>query len=297
MKLTSKILLILVLLLGIAFVVQIAGLHGAYVSWADRAQIEERKIGDDISLLNMAYSDYLAARAEADQIPYGPDAQEVIALKAQKNILRWYRQEAVEANDQVKAAYDALNKAISDVSEEVPAEYKKIVDALRTQVQERAGTKANVEKQVADLLANIASSRAEYALDYQEFVLLEYNQYLTQEDLHRTKETLYRYRWLRPDLQAQVGDTGHMVTANVIAATPLAVIIDKGKRDGVELYQKFTVQREGRMIAIVDIVEVRNDEAEGEVRHLTDKQVRPQPGDTVVPQTFVGGFGTALADR
>lgn len=145
MKLTSKILLILVLLLGIAFVVQIAGLHGAYVSWADRAQIEERKIGDDISLLNMAYSDYLAARAEADQIPYGPDAQEVIALKAQKNILRWYRQEAVEANDQVKAAYDALNKAISDVSEEVPAEYKKIVDALRTQVQERAGTKANLK--------------------------------------------------------------------------------------------------------------------------------------------------------
>jgi hypothetical protein len=72
--------------------------------------------------------------------------------------------------------------------------------------------------------------------------------------------------------------------------------LNKGRRDGVEARQKYTITRGGRTIAVVDVLEVQGETCECVVVDMADKGNAPRAGDEAVTKMFLARISGGLRD-
>ncbi len=284
-----KILLAFALVLAFLLTIQLMTVQSGYVFWEDRKSQEEKRQNEDLSLYNKTFDVWLQRSAEAQAVASGPLQMENVQLKQALESYGYWAQEAEAAKEEIDQAYDQLETGISQATRGIAGRYKDIVENRRAIVEGRLTLKDQAQEQGIELRKELMELRTGYAVDYEDYLVLEYNQYLLQEELQRRNEILYRYRSLRPGLQKKIGDNGAFLPCNVLSVAGLSLVLDKGRDDGLELYQKFSIQRQGRIVALANIVGLSDHNAEAEILALPlkDQDVLPLPGDTALPQRFL----------
>jgi len=266
------------------------------VQWREKYQWEVDARRRDKNTLEQAYSE-LFAQQHANDESRGSYASEQSSLNATKRALEAWAKEAELAKiDAEQKSADLL--AVSETFKPVTDEYRnEVVDALQNALQERVKTKKTLFTQRGNLLRQVAQSQTDYAGFHEDFVRMEFQQYLIQEELERRLDTKARYRRLRPDIQADLGENGPVIYASVQWASGNSIQLDKGKRNGVELHQKYTLTRGGVTIAIVDVVEIQNETCQCTVVDVINKSNPPKAGDEAVTRLFMARVGSRLRDQ
>ncbi|MCC7507939.1 MAG: hypothetical protein IT464_01025 [Planctomycetes bacterium] len=286
MHILTKILIIvnLVLCLVLSQYVWIALAGNA--QWREKYEFERQARHADKNQLETAYNKLLAQRA-TNQERTGQNSAEVAALNATKQALEAWKLEAtLAASDAERTANDLLaaTQPFSDISKKYDTD---VVQKLQSTVEQLSDRKATLFQQRGDALLNVAQAQNTYAEKNEQFRRLEYHHFLLQEEHERRMDTQARYRWLRPDIQKELGDNGPVIFAEVLWAVGNSLQLNKGRRDGVELHQKYTIMRNGSTIAVVDVVEVQNETCECIIEDLVSSAVKPQKGDEGITRLFM----------
>lgn len=256
------------------------------VQWREKYALERDQRHRDKNELERAVNDLLAARA-LNQERASQGSTEVAALNATKQALEAWLAEAEQTRDEAKRNADNLKVAVSPF-EKISRDYEQqVVRKLQDTVGELTGRKEEVFRDRGDQLLRVAQRHNDYAQRHEEYRRVEEYLFHVNVELDDRLDRLARYRWLRPDLQSDLGDNGPVIFGAVQWVTGNSLQINKGARDGVELHQKFTIQRNGTTIAIVDVVEVQNETAECVIIDLVRPGAKPVAGDQSITRLFM----------
>lgn len=256
------------------------------VQWREKYENERDARHRDKDALELAFNELLAARA-ANQDKGSQDSAEVAALNATKQALEAWKIEAEQTRDDAQRSADQLKIAVQPFATISAAYNTEVVDKLQTTVGDLTRRKGEVFQDRGEFLLKVAQRHNDYASKHEDFRRIETYHYLVSEELEERVDRLAIYRWLRPDLQSELGDNGPVVFGEVQWVQGNSLQINKGRRDGVELHQKFTIQRNGTTIAVVDVVEVQNETCECIVVDLAKPSVKPVQGDQSVTRMFM----------
>ncbi|MBZ0136087.1 MAG: hypothetical protein K8I27_06920 [Planctomycetes bacterium] len=256
------------------------------VQWREKYALERDQRHRDKNELERAVNDLLAARA-LNQERASQGSTEVAALNATKQALEAWLAEAEQTRDEAKRNADNLKVAVSPF-EKISRDYEQqVVRKLQDTVGELTRRKEEVFRDRGDQLLSVAQRHNDYAQRHEDYRRVEEYLFHVNVELDDRLDRLARYRWLRPDLQSDLGDNGPVIFGEVQWITGNSLQISKGARDGVELHQKFTIQRNGTTIAIVDVVEVQNETAECVIIDLVKPGVKPVAGDQSITRLFM----------
>ncbi|MCZ7604751.1 MAG: hypothetical protein M5U25_01495 [Planctomycetota bacterium] len=256
------------------------------VQWREKYENERDARHRDKDQLELAYNELLAVRA-TNQESYAQNSAEVAALNATKQALEAWKLEAEQTASDAKIAADNLYTAVEPFNKISQDYNEQVVDKLQRTVGELTQRKSDVFADRGDKLLKVAQRHNDYAIRHEDYRRLEEYHFLVTEELEDRLDRLSRYRWLRPDLQRELGDNGPVIFGQVQWVVGNSLQINKGRRDGVELHQKFTIMRNGTTIAVVDVVEVQNETAECMIVDLVRANVKPQVGDQSITRMFM----------
>ncbi|MCA8915554.1 MAG: hypothetical protein KDB90_09090 [Planctomycetes bacterium] len=256
------------------------------VQWREKYQNERDARHRDKASLEQAYNQLLAQRA-ANQQSMAQNSAEVAALNATKQALEAWKLEAEQTRDDARTAADNLKTAVEPFARISQDYNEQVVDKLQRTVGELTDRKSQVFTDRGDKLLKVAQRHNDYAMKHEDYRRIETYLFLESEELEDRLDRLARYRWLRPDLQRDLGDNGPVIFASVQWVTGNSLQINKGRRDGVELHQKFTIMRGGSTIAVVDVVEVQNETAECVIVDLVKSSVKPTAKDEALTRLFM----------
>jgi hypothetical protein len=255
------------------------------VSWRERYEAERAQRHVDKDRLESAYERLLAAR-NTNRETASQHSIEIAALSATKQVLETWKADAELVADASVRVADDMMQAVQPFAS-VTANYSSMADGLQRSVENLRGQKSSLYRERGETLMSLVRARNTYAEHAEAYRRLEYQQFLLQEELEGRLDTKARYRWLRPDIQQELGDNGPVIFATVDWAVGNAVRLNQGRRHGVELYQKYSIMRNGRTIAVVNVVDIQNETAEAVIVDLPDREVRPQAGDEAVTRLFM----------
>jgi hypothetical protein len=256
------------------------------VQWRERYENERDQRHRDKSKLEEAYNELLALRA-SNQQSASQNSAEYVGLNATKQTLETWKLEAEKTAEDARQAADNLKVAVQPF-DSISKDYnEQVVEKLQSTVGQLTQRKAEVFRERGQNLQDVAERHNEYAQRHEEFRRIETYHFNMAEELEDRVDRLARYRWLRPDLQRDLGDNGPVIFADVNWVTGNVLQINKGRRDGVELHQKYTIMRAGSTIAVVDVVEVQNESAECVIVDLIRTSVKPTSGDQAVTRLFM----------
>ena len=218
----------------------------------------------------------LSAETAAGEYPVEVvEAMSRVCLEAEKSAA-----DAKVAADNLKVAVEPFDQISKDYDSQV-------IEKLQTTVGELTDRKSQVFQDRGDKLLQVAQRHNDYAQRHEEYRRIEEYHFLLSEELEDRYDRLSRYRWLRPDLQRELGDNGPVIFGQVQWVTGNSLQINKGRRDGVELHQKFTIMRNGSTIAVVDVVEVQNETAECVIVDQVKSGAGPKAGDQSITRMFM----------
>jgi vacuolar-type H+-ATPase subunit I/STV1 len=256
------------------------------VQWREKYQNERDARHQDKNALEMAYNELLAQRSANSQST-SQNSAEVAALNATKQALEAWKLEAEQTRDDARIAADNLKTAVEPF-QKISTDYnEQVVDKLQRTVGELTDRKKAVFEDRGDKLLKVAQRHDDYATKHEGYRRLETYLFLESEELENRLDRLARYRWLRPDLQRDLGDNGPVIFATVQWVTGNSLQINRGRRDGVELHQKFTIMRGGTTIAVVDVVEVQNETAECVIVDLVKSSAKVSAKDEAITRLFM----------
>lgn len=256
------------------------------VQWRERFEDERNKRHSDKSKLEKAYNELVAVR-EKNRNDLSQNTAEAAALNATRQALEaWKIESELAKTDAEKAAADLL-KAIEPFREISQSYDRDVVARLQATVESLTDRKGQIFAQRSEQLLQVAQAHNLYAERHEQYRQLEFQQFLMQEELEHRRELKAQYRWLRPDLQADIGDNGPVIFASVKWVQGNSLQLNKGRRDGVELRQKYTITRNGVTIAVADVVEVQNETCECVIIDLVGRGVMPASGDEAVTKLFM----------
>jgi hypothetical protein len=256
------------------------------VAWRERYETERDARHVDKDRLEGAYARLLSER-RSNQNSASQKSAEVAALNATKQALETWK---LEAELVAQEAADIANQLIAAVQpfQEISAGYNNdVVATLHATVESLSQRKSNIAQDRGEELLRVAQAHNSYAERAEAYRRLEYQQFLLQEEYEARLDTNARYRWLRPDIQKELGDNGPVIFANINWVVGNAVQLNRGRRHGVELYQKYTVMRAGSTIAVINVVDIQNETAEAVIVDLVDRNVTPRQGDEAVTRLFM----------
>jgi hypothetical protein len=256
------------------------------VQWREKYENERDARHRDKDTLEEAFNELLAARA-ANQDKGSQDSAEVAALNATKQALEAWKFEAEQTRDDAQRTADQLKIAVEPFKKISDDYNTQVVDKLQTTVGDLTRRKGEVFADRGEQLLKVAQRHNDYAARHEDFRRIETYHFLVSEELEDRTDRLAIYRWLRPDLQSELGDNGPVVFGEVQWVSGNSLQINKGRRDGVELHQKFTIQRNGTTIAVVDVVEVQNETCECIIVDLVRANQKPVQGDQSVTRMFM----------
>jgi hypothetical protein len=287
LKLISKILLVLVFVISIALIAHVSAVAGGIMYWDRAASVEEGTMTEPATLYNQGRAK-LAAVAEDERQRRSGIQIDAAVRASTHSILTEYSKEAATATAEIKARRESLEGAMAN-AQKTPGMFAAVESQLSGAVATRAADKDKADEADQKLLLEVAKARKEHARANQQYLELEYNLSMQSGELARLQERIATYRWLRPDLQEELGDNGTHVTGEVSAALGQSLTINKGSKDGVELYQKFSILRGDAIVAVANVVSVGNGSAELEIRELPLKGrgVEPRVGDIAVPRQLM----------
>lgn len=286
MKVPAKILMVLVLLLSFAYVFRVVPTHAAYVYWEDRLNAEKLQVGTDLTLLNTAYDEYFARRQQAMNVGKGEMQNRISELQATRRGLSAHYQDAQSAATEAQEAYVSLERVISQQLSILPKSYQELVGYLRESTSTRRRSYSDLLQSNQEDMKNLYSLYGEAGRKREAMLKLEFAQYMLQEELRLREELLYKYRYLEPGIQRKLGDNGSMgIQGTVTGVSPAGIDLNVGQRDGVQLYQKYGVYRNGDLVAIVNVISRQNASAQAEVT-TTVKDGGPRNGDLVQPLRY-----------
>lgn len=256
------------------------------VQWREKYSLERDQRHRDKAALERVVNELLAERA-ANQKRASQSSAEVAALNATKQALEAWLAEAVQTRDEAKRNADNLKVAVEPF-DKISRDYNsQVVEKLQNTVGELTRRKEEVFRDRGDQLLRVAQRHNDYAQRHEEYRRVEEYMFHVNVELDDRLDRLARYRWLRPDLQSDLGDNGPVIFGSVDWVTGNSLQINKGARDGVELHQKFTIMRNGTTIAVVDVVEVQNETAECVIIDLVKPGKKPQNGDQSITRLFM----------
>ncbi len=256
------------------------------VQWREKFEFERDARHRDKDRLEQAYNDLLAARA-ANQERTSQNSAELAALNATKQGLEAWRDDAKTSAEDAERMANELTAAVQPF-DEIQSQYNtEVVERLQETVGQLTSRKAGLYSNRGENLEKLANQQTEYAQKAEDYRRVEFQMFLLQEELESRLDLKARYRWLRPDIQADLGDNGPVIFAKINWAVGNSVQLDKGRRDGVELHQKYTITRNGVTIAVVDVVEVQNETCECIVTDLINKNAKPSAGDEAITRLFM----------
>ncbi len=265
------------------------------VQWRERYEWERNARHHDKSMLERAYND-LAAVRDNNRNSVSQSTAELAALNATKQALEAWKVESDLARTDAEAAATDLLKAIEPFREISQSYDRDVVARLQATVESLTERKSQIFAQRSEQLLKVANAHNLYAERHEQYRQLEFQQYLMQEELENRLDVKARYRWLRPDIQAEIGDNGPVIFAKVDWVTGNSLQLNKGRRDGVELRQKYTITRNGVTIAVVDVVEVQNESCECVIIDLVNRSAQPSKGDEAVTKMFMSRISSRLRD-
>ncbi len=294
MKLTSQLLLVLNLVLAIVLMLHISSVAGHEIRKGLIADREEASVIAHLNHLTSANHALMAQQMERQRV-LAEGRAEVRVKATEHGILERWKGDVDKATSDIQTRMAAAEAAKAEV-EGIPGSYATLADSLSVALKNRGDRRDQIRTASGEELEALVRARASLAQISERYLRLEYNLGLFARDLRRQSEVLYIYRFLRPDLQAEVGDNGRPgLTGSISKVTGNMVELDMGSRDGVEMYQKFSVVRGGAVVAEVNVVEVRSGTALAEVRSapLADRGVQPRAGDAVSTRKLMLTGGSA----
>jgi hypothetical protein len=256
------------------------------VQWREKYENERDARHKDKDALELAFNELLAARA-ANMDKGSQDSAEVAALNATKQALEAWKIEAEQTRDDAQRTADQLKIAVEPFAGISQSYNADVVEKLQATVGNLTDRKGEVFQDRGEFLLKVAQRHNDYAGKHEDFRRIETYHFLVSEELEERVDRLAIYRWLRPDLQSELGDNGPVVFGEVQWVSGNSLQINKGRRDGVELHQKFTIQRNGTTIGVVDVVEVQNETCECIIVDLAKPNVKPVKGDQSVTRMFM----------
>jgi hypothetical protein len=283
---TTKILVVLNLIVCLILTQYVWIALAENVAWRERYENERDARHRDKDVLEGAYERLLSVR-RANQGAAAQKTTEVAALNATKQALETWKLEAERVRDEANRIADELIAATQPFDGISDGYNREVVEQLQGTLQTLSDRKSAVFQDRGEALLRVAQAHNTYAERAEHYRRIEYQQFLLQEELEARLDTKARYRWLRPDIQKELGDNGPVIFANVNWATGNTLQINRGRRHGVELYQKYTIMRAGSTIAVVNIVDIQNETAEAVIVDLVSRNVTPQPGDEAVTRLFM----------
>jgi hypothetical protein len=260
------------------------------VQWREKYEYERTQRHQDKITLEKAYDELLAVRA-SNQHRMSQQSGELAGLNATKQTLQAWQMEAELAASDAENMASRLEAATSSFSKIYNAYATQVVDRLQQNLAGLAQSKAEMQRRRGDQLLAVAQAHDDYAGKSENYRKLEHHGFLLSEELERRIDQQARYRWLRPDIQKELGDNGPVIFAEVSWSLADNLQLNKGKRDGVQRHQKFTISRGGSTIAVVDVVDVQNETCECVVIDLVNPKVMPKAGDDAVTRLFMARMG------
>ena len=264
------------------------------VQWKGRYEQElALRLSDQNALAN-AYQELESVR-EANRRAKAANDTDLAVANANKASLEARKVEAQAARDRAEELITEIGGVVGEFAG-IKADYDtEVIAPLTAAIKDRAGRKADLARDRGDYLASVVRKQVEYGEMFMDFRRLEQLQYMQQEELEERLDRMSRYRGLRPDIQAEIGDTGPVVLANVEWAEGISLQLDKGKRDGVERKQVFSIKRGGSIIAIARVEELQNETCECVIVEVLRPNISPKAGDQAVTHMFLtrntSGFG------
>lgn len=256
------------------------------VQWRERYEAERDARHRDKSRLESAYNDLVAVR-EKNRNDLSQNTAEIAALNATRQALEAWKVESELARTDAENAANDLLKAIEPFREISQSYDRDVVARLQQTVESLTERKSQISTQRSEQLLKVAQAHNLYAERHEQYRQMEFQQFLMQEELEYRLDTKARYRTLRPDIQAEIGDNGPVVFASVKWVQGNSLQLNKGRRDGVELRQKYTITRNGVTIAVADVVEVQNETCECVIIDLVGRGAKPAAGDEAVTKLFM----------
>jgi hypothetical protein len=254
--------------------------------WRERYEAERDGRHRAKAKLEKAYNELVAVR-EANRNDLSQNTAEAAALNATRQALEaWKIESELARNDADKAATDLL-KAIEPFREISQSYDRDVVQRLQATVENLTERKSQIFAQRSEQLKKVSDAHIAYARAHDAYRTLEFQQFLMQEELEHRRTLVAQYRWLRPDIQADIADNGPVVFAKVNWVQGNSLQLNKGRRDGVELRQKYTITRNGVTIAVADVVEVQNETCECVIIDLVGRGAAPAAGDEAVTKLFM----------
>lgn len=260
------------------------------VQWRDRFEVERDARHRDKDKLERAYSELAAAR-EGNRNSMAQNDAEMASLSATRQALETWKIESELAKNDAERSAGELADALRPFNDISQAYANDVVKHLQDTVETLSKRMSDTNSQRSEQLAKAAQAHNSYAERHEQYRQLEYQQFLMQEELEARLELKARYRALRPGIQADIGDNGPVVFASVNWVSGQSIGLNRGRRDGVELYQKYTVTRGGRTVAVINVVEVQNETCECEVVEMVDRNNAPKMGDEAVTKLFMSRMG------
>jgi len=256
------------------------------VQWRERFEDERNHRHSDKSKLEKAYNELVAVR-EKNRNDLSQNTAEAAALNATRQGLEAWKIESELARNDAQKAADDLLKAIEPFREISQSYDRDVVARLQATVENLTERKSAIFAQRSEQLLRVAEAHNLYARNHEQYRQLEFQQFLMQEELEHRLELKAQYRWLRPDIQADIGDNGPVIFASVKWVQGNSMQLNKGRRDGVELQQKYTITRNGITIAVATVVEIQNETCECVIVDLVGRGVMPAAGDEAVTKLFM----------
>lgn len=290
MHIFTKILVIVNLLLCLVLSQYAWVAHAGDVNWKQKYDWERRARHQDKDRLEAAYNDLLAVR-ETNKNSVRDLKIELAARNATYQSLEaWAVRAEHSADDAEKTAQQMIDSA--STLDPISVLYKdNVVKPLQDQVGSLTGRKSELIVARNNRLQAVAEEQDLYAEQAEEYRRIEFQQFLMQEELEHRLDIKSRYRWLRPGIQRDLGDNGPVIFASVSWVLGNSIQLDRGRRNGVELHQKYTISRGGATIAIIDVVEVQNQTCECVIVDLVNGATPPKAGDEARTRLFMSRFG------
>lgn len=284
MKLTSTLLLILSLALAIIVVMHVASVAGSEIRTRHPADLEEAATSAHKNRLTAAIHELSALNNERAR-EVNEKRAEIRANQGVSSATQLHLNDTKSSADEAVAHTTAVDAAKTEV-QGIPARFADLSKTLTDAMATRAARANAVRAQVGDALDRLVDRRKSAALMHEDHLRLEFNLGRLATDLRNRNELLAKYRFIRPEIQAEVGDNGPHVQGSVLSVSGNSIVLDRGSRHGVELYQKFSILKNGTVVATANVVEVRNGTAEAQISSLPyrDRGVLPTAGDVAVPR-------------
>lgn len=286
MHIVTKIFIVLNLLVCLVLSQYVWVSLAGNVQWREKFENERDARHRDKNHLSDAYNELLAARADNSKST-AQNSSELSGMNATQHALEAWAEDAQQSAADAQRSADDLMTAVAPFDAISEGYREDVVEKLQNKVKDLIDQKTTVFNDRGERLLGVARGHNDYALRAEEYRELEFHHFLLQEELEDRRDVKARYRWLRPDIQRELGDNGPVIIGDVQWVVGNSLQINKGRRDGVELHQKFTIRRNGVTVAVVDVVEVQNETSEAVVIDLVRSGDKPKAGDDAITRLFM----------